>query len=299
MKSDYYLQLIGIGAPPRLDLTESQFHAIAKASEVLSAAFYIEENFELLLGNYIELESSALSIAASSFVRQPIEYADFSSTRVEMNRRAVNLLSTARLYIDQLPSASVKCQLDAADVKRWFSEQYDGSFEYRFMEALRNHVQHSGSAIHFATVHRGWLPKGGRERLRHNTVAQTLRRFLDRDGKFKKATLNECPEKIDFLQVARPYIEALWRVHTRFRQQAKQVISESRSLFEETIRQYGEYSKSSTLGLTAFACQGDEITERVSVFLDWDDVRIKLERRNSNLINLSKYEVSTAPLDKD
>lgn len=40
----------------------------------------------------------------------------------------------------------------------------------------------------------------------------------------------------------------------------------------------------------------DEIAEgKVCVHLCWDDVRVKLEKRNWDLQNLSSYEVSSCP----
>lgn len=292
----HYLQPCVLGAPPPLDLTEAQYRELENASKILNAAFALEENFDILLGNYVELESTALAIAASAFVRQELEYGDFFRTRAKVNRRAVNLLSTARLYIDQLPRNAGKVGLDPAQVRQWLAEQYDANFEYRFMEALRNHAQHSGSAVHSAAVHRTWLPPDGRTHLQHYTAVRTLRRHLEGNEKFKKATLKECPEEIDFLVTTRPYIEALWRVHARIRERSGAAVSAARKLFDDTIRQYADYSNSSTLGLTAFACQDADVVGRVSVFLEWDNVRVKLEKRNSNLQSLSKYVATSESL---
>jgi hypothetical protein len=66
-----------------------------------------------------------------------------------------NFLSSARLYLDQVPqdlnSIYGKNSEQTATFNQCRSKQYDSSFAYRIMEALRNYAQHRGFSVHAMT----------------------------------------------------------------------------------------------------------------------------------------------------
>jgi hypothetical protein len=163
----YYLQPAVLAPPPSLRITKKEFEELVDARKKLVAGFPIEENFDLLIGNYLELEQTSLFLAASDMVRHRASYQEFFEVRAELNRRAINLLTTARLYVDQIQQRVVDCGHEKSPIKAALSERYDANFEYRFMEALRNHVQHNGSAVHSLALGGKWLPKGRRERMEY------------------------------------------------------------------------------------------------------------------------------------
>ena len=289
----YHLQPALLSPPPALDITGTEYFSLKRSRQVLNAAFSFEENYDLLVGNYLEFETSALSITASSMARQQFEYQEMFELTAEMNRRAVNFLSSARLFVDQLPQRVEQCGGDRENVKNRLGKEYDECFEFRFMEALRNHVQHSGSAVHSLTIGGKWVPP--RERARHEYILEvmTQRRFLEMDKSFKKSVLKECPEKVDILGATRRYLESLSAVHEFARANLCETIVEARRSFEAAITKYVEFSNASAVGLTAFASSIHDPSTAVAIFLDWDDVRIKLSRRNRNLQNLSKCVISS------
>lgn len=109
----------------------------------------IEEKYELIISNYLELEKDSLSISSSNMLRRSYNYSDFFDVRSTFNRRIVNLLTSTKLYLDQIYQHVKVCNLDLANIiKQKTNKEYDSVFEYRFMEALRNHVQHHGLAVH-------------------------------------------------------------------------------------------------------------------------------------------------------
>jgi hypothetical protein len=125
----YVLQPRVLAAPPPLDISADMYRAIKDARSILGAAFELEENFDLLIGNYIELEQSALNIAAEALARHRHDYADLFSVRADVNRRVVNFLSTARLFLDQLPQKVQGCRCEYSSIKQQLVEFYDSSFE--------------------------------------------------------------------------------------------------------------------------------------------------------------------------
>jgi len=206
---NFYLQTAYLSRPPALEITESEYQILKKSSLVLNAAFSFEENYDLLIGNYLEFETTALSLAATSVARQLTEYQELFELKAEVNRRAVNFLSSARLFVDQLPQRINLCGMNAEDASNLLRTEYDSSFEYRFMEALRNHVQHSGSAIHGFSVDTNHMQADVSSKIVSSTIVYTEKRYLIIDSKFKKSVLDECPDKVDALKATRRYLESL------------------------------------------------------------------------------------------
>ena len=291
-----YLQPALLSPPPPLEITEAEFLSLKRSRPILNSAFSLEENYDLLIGNYLELENSALSLTATSMARQLYDYHEVFELRAEMNRRAVNFLSSARLYVDQLLQRVGDGGGNKEDIKSCLSAQYDNFFEYRFMEALRNHVQHSGSAVHSSYIVASWIPPGELSRQEFVLKVFTRKCFLALDSTFKKTVLKECPEEVDTLGATRRYLESLSVVHEFARCSIEKSVAEARSSFEDAIKKYTAFTGESPIGLTAYATPDrDPSHEGFPIFLDWDDVRIKLSLRNRSLLNLSKRVILSVP----
>lgn len=287
-----YLQPAVLDPSPSLDITDEEFLLLKHSRAVLNAAFSFEENYDLLIGNYLELENSALSLVTTTVARRLREYQEMFEIKAELNRRAVNFLSSARLFVDQIQQRVGVCGGDKDEIKNKLRTEYDLYFEFRFMEALRNHVQHSGSAVHGFEIGGTWTPS----RIRNEFVPNiyTEKHFLALDTKFKDTVLKECPNKVDLLAAARRYLESLSAVHELARSSISSSIAEARSVFEAAIKKYAEFSGGSVLTLTAYDSSSiHHPSNEIAIFLDWDDVRLKLSTRNKHLINFSKNVIST------
>lgn len=288
----HYLQPAFLSPPPALEITELEYLSLQRSRPILDAAFSFEENYDLLVGNYLEIEKSALSITTSAMARQLGEYHEMFELRAEMNRRAVNFLSSARLFVDQLTQRVRECGGEVKVVSDCLSAEYDACFEYRFMEALRNHVQHSGSAVHSLSIGGKWVQPGW-TRNEFALKAFTQKRFLELDSTFKKMVLQECPDQVDILNAIRRYLESLSKVHAFARKSLENSIEEARGLFQAAIDKYVQFSGSSAIGLTAFTTSVRDPLTAFPVFLEWDEVRIKLSQRNHSLTNLSKSVITS------
>ena len=216
----------------------------------------------------------------------------------------VNYLSSARAYVDKIGSASSRCfegtEAKAAGehIKKWLAEQFDTSFGFRFMEALRNHVQHSGSALHI-------LGSGYRRSAASTEVfAEPIcsKRHLIERGGFKSRVLDECPEEINLLECARLHVRGLSRVHRSVRDLTLKVTCDA----AENIRQGQallEGKITGSLDGTEAVAQGQDgtVTEVVPMLLHWEGVRTWLVQRNPGVADgvrtfpsgraaLSRYE---------
>jgi len=290
---DYYLQPDFLSPSPPLEITFEEYSELAKSSITLTAAFSLEENYDLLVGNYLELENSILSLSTSTMLRQRRDYADMFELTAEMNRRAVNFLSSARLFVDQVRQRVGACNSDPEEIKKRLNVEYEQSFEYRFMEALRNHVQHSGSAIHELSPLASWWPQHKKFKRIFTLEIHTRKSFLALDPKFKNSVLEECSEKVDFMQAARKYLKSLSSVQDFSRSNIKDNVEKARSNFEGAIKNYMDFSGAPSLGLAAFHGKEGKRENKIPILLEWDDVRVKLAQRNRPLISLDNTIIAS------
>lgn len=284
-----------LNAPPRMEIEAGRYASLRNAREVLSAAFEVEESFDLLLGNYVDVERHVLDIALDSLVRCRFELAEQHADRAGVNRSVVNFLCSARLFIDFLSKRAARIGLDASHVRNLLSQHYDASFEYRFAEELRNHVQHRGLAVHLISQGARWLPPGHRHRGEHTVQVFALRRHLTDASGFKPRVLQECPDQIDLLTVVRKYLESLGDVLHAVRSLADTRVSAAREVVSRMIGDYAHFAGSPPVGLTAYVETEVGGLESTPVFLDWDDIRLELAKRNASLANLSKRYVTSRP----
>lgn len=292
-----------LASVPEVEVSAEEYSLLGRARGVLSSALAIEEKYEILVTNFLTLETQLLQIAATNTVRNTLSYSEFFETRSALNICVVNLLTAARLYLDQLPQDVADCipkSLDAANlVKTRRSKEYDEHFEYRFMEALRNHVQHRGIPIHFIKQDAHWTSFGDDGRMEFTVDIAAQRRYLAEDDKFKKTILDEVTGDVDLKAACRSYVESLSAINEFARDLVAESTKSARARLEAAHKRYAEVYSESLIGLTASAIdEGREISS-VPLLIDWDDVRLDLQKRNTQLINLRKrYATGRAMKDK-
>ncbi len=296
MSNRYFLKIAALGRFPELEIGKDRYKRLKVSRPILIHALAIEEKYEILISNFLELERDAINASVSGMVRNHIEYKDSFDVRLALNIRLVNLLTAIRLYIDQLSSHICACLPSKddtkAEIKKLFATEYDSSFEYRFMEALRNYVQHSGIPVHRILSVRKWtdIDDG---LLEYSIYFGTQKKELLLDGGFKKQILDEMPDEVNLQSASRSYVEAISRIHMHAREMIDEVVESSRLKIERAIRDYMVVYEKEPIGLHAYEYQGEEKIDEVLVLLKWDDIRQELVRRNSELVNLRKRYVTS------
>lgn len=293
----YILRIHALGEFPEIDLDVNEFEEVKRSRETLANGLAIEEKYEIFVSNYLEFEKELLEFAALSMVRNPYDYEDFFRVRTEFNRRIVNILTAARLYVDQLLQ-HVKVILPdkfnvEEEIKNLFSKEYEECFEYRFMEALRNYVQHRGIPVHWTQFNHSRRDSEEEPRF---MVSMEVGSSKDRlqDPKFKKEVFNETPAQIDLKMATRKYVESISRVHSNARKLIEQSVEKARAVIENARASYQKVYTESLTGLCAICRnENDELDDTIPLLLDWDDIRVRLITRNSELVNLSKQYVSS------
>lgn len=297
---NYILRKAVLDAVPEVEIERTEFEDLKSAREILANAFAIEEKYEIVVSNFLALEKKLLKVAVTNTVRDTLSYGEFFETRSALNIRLVNLLTATKLYLDQLPQHIADCvpnNLDVADtVKRCCSKEYDKNFEYRFMEALRNHVQHRGIPIHFFRQDSRWTSNDEYGHMEFSIYIAAQRDVFESDGKFKKTVLSEMTQDVNLLAAARKYVESLSSIHQFVRDLISASITTARALIESAHSKYSKEFNGSLIGLAALEVGEEGVRLSVPLLLEWDDVRLQLQKRNRQLVNMAKrYVTSKVP----
>lgn len=287
-----------IGKRVEIDIDDVKFCELFEAKETLSAAFSLEEKYELLLMNFLELEKEVLNNSAEHSLFDQREYSDFFDIRLKINRRVVNFLTACRLYVDHAKKHIRTCLPQSVtlkdDVNHLFNEEFDQHFEYRFCEKLRNHVQHQSLAVHTLTQGSMWI----NDQRVETTKVYSLKSELQYSDSFNQKYLSEMPDKVELISVFKKYIEVLSNIHIKSRKLIKESVQFARSLIEKNITNYSSHNEGDVIGLSATHYKLDESGKRyklnrVPLLLEWDDVRIKLEKKNGQLLKFSHRKVES------
>lgn len=298
LKEKYILRKDVIHTVPIVEITPTEFEVLKRSSSTLHAAFEIEETYEIMITNYIDLERQALDTSVTYMVRIPQDYSDFFFERVALNTRYINLLTATKMYVDQIPRIARDCiggtKTELAEFKKIFLAAKNEVKEFRFIEELRNHVQHYGLPVHSMMLDSSWTSLGGNGLMEHSTRVFCLRKSFERDTRFDKSVLNECEEKIDLLYNIRRYIETLSEINCKIRERIETTVNDARRCIEDKMKRYSKVYSDSLLGLCAKKFQDDAEVEKVSLTLEWDNIRQKLQKRNLRIVNLRKRFVSSS-----
>jgi hypothetical protein len=160
------------------------------------------------------------------------------------------------------------------------------------MEALRNYVQHRGIPVHWIKYNSSSDDSGEERQLIYSMELASLKEYLQEDDDFKKNVLSEIPDKIDLIMATRVYIEGISKVHCAARKLVEQSLKESRSIIDNAQASYQKIYRDKFVGLHAICLKKNKVEDSVPLLLDWDDVRLKLTKRNLELVNLRNRYVT-------
>ncbi|HEV8240440.1 MAG TPA: hypothetical protein VGS57_13810 [Thermoanaerobaculia bacterium] len=298
----YNLRIWALGYGPGIALTGEEYADLLGAIERTYLATGVEEKLDLLLENFLEYERELLDIALHHSLFTPLDDHRVFHDAQLINRRVVNLLTAARMYVDQVKHA-VSAYFKSAsasqpDVAALLSAEYDDNLEYRIAEALRNYAQHQDLPVHELSWPSAW--EGMNEpqhRLRFWVTPSIMVDELATAGDFKASVLAELratgKKSFPLTPILRRYVESLASVHSKLRE----VLASQATLDHQTVdtamaRARSELRESS-VGLVISA--GDDLekpTEHHYVSeRSWTRQKT-LIAKNSHLTKLSRRYVS-------
>lgn len=299
---DYGLEELAFFSRRFISISQAEYDSIKEAKAGLEACLYIEQKFDFVVENYLELESTLLNAALRYMPQHRIGYASFQIELLLFNRRLINLLTVGRTYIDHVkhhvnmvfPSDPIQKR----DIDDAFRQQYDNRLGYRVMEALRNFAQHRGFPVHKASFKDPWVERENGEKMRV-TVSPYLRPAdLRAAGSFKAQVLRELEalgQEFELTHMVREYLEGLWTVHATVREKVKTKAQTWESILEEAIARFRERhpEDESSTGLAAVVRDEDgRFTKQIPIFRELVEYRALLLRKNASLANLSRRYVT-------
>ena len=207
-----------------IQIDEKTFEDTATAVQNLSIALGIEEKLDLLLENFAEYEREILRLASDYKLHLHHEWSGFRYDLQAINRRLVNFLTAARLYLDQVQHdvSSLHGGESLEHLKAKIRSEYDSSLAYRILELVRNHVQHRSLPIGKTSYS---IDRESNSE-QHNRLRCSFLAYLDVDQllanpKGKRQVVEEFAQlspQPDVTLLLGEYVEALCRVHEYVRQ---------------------------------------------------------------------------------
>ncbi|MFV2073116.1 MAG: hypothetical protein ACC742_10760 [Thermoanaerobaculales bacterium] len=295
----HFITLVVLGDTRKIDLRPEEFDHIATARRNLLVALRLEEKFDLVIANYVEYEAELLNLALHNTVYRDFTWSHANANIQTINRRLMNLLSAGRLLIDQLkhdlsivygPSSP-----QAEAVESALKQQYEEVFAFRFLEALRNHMQHRSLPIRSVNfpmrrdtpdqqeVTCGILPSVDVSQLRD-------------DPKFKKALLKELgsDDRIVITPLVRSYVDSVGRVHDTLRNTLRSDISRWDETIQDAKSRAREVLGGELVGLAAVAQKSERArySQIEYIFDDFIERREELQKKNPSLSRHSDYHIS-------
>lgn len=207
-----------------LSLDNDDYKKLLRAKTALRFGVGFEQRFDILLENYATLEGYILDLALRNAVFMGDSNSCLGEAKHTVNRHLNNLLSSAKLYIDQTAHAiSDQFGNASSQYQRFIDstrEEYDNSLAYRALEALRGYAQHRGLPTHsvsFSSRRDNTDPV--RRKNRHVVTFGLVPETIREDGGFKSSVLQELDGivdkdgKIEIMPLIREYVGGIARVH--------------------------------------------------------------------------------------
>lgn len=284
-----------------IDLSATEYADIARARAGVLTFVEIERKFDLLIENYADYERELFegSLRALLFSRDTSylrAYARGQDGSLRVTKRLVNLLTTARLYIDQVNHDLSSVYGKSSDVygarKKAASSQFVSHVEYRFMEKLRNHVQHRAMPMWGVTYPARWEDEG---------LKFSMSPLLDvaklRADDFKAPEILDELEKhgkqIRLTPVIRRYIEGLAHVHQVLAAAVEPDKTTWQFLLTATV-QRGIAAFGPGIGVAIVTLDADgEVEEDLPIFTAQWEYGNEVAAKNSQLQRLSDRFIST------
>ena len=171
--------------------------------------------FNLVELNYIDIETR-LDFYLNQYIENPgLDFSEFSSQFLDLNRLILNLLSSIRTYLDHTETRLKRTFKDKSSevelFKRLTSEAFDGHFAYRFLEKLRNYSQHCGLPTGEVTI----IDDEKGHSIKLSLLRDSLLTNFDSWGAIIKPELEVQEDKFDIIPLLEKKVELLKEINQK------------------------------------------------------------------------------------
>jgi hypothetical protein len=241
----YVVTLNLLGDCPELAISESAFLDTKKSFQHLNRLLLLEERFDSLATNFLEFEA----LITSRLLQ--FEYIGFVDgnhqmmVRRDANRVLMNVLTSARAYIDQLPQILNeifgKESASAVHCTELLRKAYDERPGYRIFEALRNHTQHIGFPIHLTSYGDHMIGDYPKLLSTKSFSVMTKPQTLAADQKLKASILKELSdmgEQVNLRPLLCQYIAGIADAHYYVRSEVTPIVDAASLDLQNRLSEY-------------------------------------------------------------
>ncbi len=295
-----------LGRQPRLPIEEIDFTKIRDAGRALLSLLEVELDYNILLDNWVQLETAAMSLAIERFARSRWKRIETDRDFTELARHIVNVLSSARGFIDhtqgRFPCLPGSNQSDKQTIEDLFHAQYNAKLGYRVLEALRNYTQHHGLPLQGFSTPMRWVGAIEDGKLVVSMSPYLAFETLCSDPRFKRGVLEELEsagnKEIHVIPLVREYLEGLSAILARVRELYREKTAAWFGTFAEWADRYRDVAPGldpELIGVAAIQInEHEEVVEEVHFGLEVKDRLAHLQRVNrAPLVNLHRLEVTS------
>ena len=250
MSEDAYV-IQELRSPGRIkSLTVDQSSSFLSAIDTLQAAAEYALNYRILLQSHIDFEKLLLTMTVDYAYLEPhLTSSNFApDARVRINLAILTILTAFRAYADQTERQFR--QIDGSgslwnQYRETSGTIYDGSFSYRVVDQLRNHVQHVAVPMSSFSLpsDNEWVdgvPGGNRPSRLHMTISPRLRiSNMLSDPKIKKRVKEELDDLgkdyIDLKGLLRTFAAALSQIYSAIYPSILTQVENAESAYNEVL----------------------------------------------------------------
>jgi hypothetical protein len=304
----YHFTIMAAGFDNGPELSKERYDRVMQAGRRLILATDLEVNLELLLENHLDYERTLLEIALQRTRNPTAQEMAGDRDTYKAGRRVMNVLSSARGYIDQTQHVISRLYPNAPNelnrVKEAFSRQYDSHLEYRLAETLRHAAQHRILPLHQFSWRSSWddMDDETKMRLRFSASPSLLVEQFEPDD-IKPTVMSELrasgTREIRLTHVLRRYIECLASVHEDIRATVATQVAIDQAELEAALETARAAFDRDLTGLAVTAVDPDGRISDARYIGDryWTE-RDALVRKNRNFKHFSRRFVSSEYLNE-
>jgi hypothetical protein len=305
MIARYEIRRLTLDAEAALPIDEQTFRSIREAKDSLFRLFQIEEDYDILVGNYLDLEKTLLSLTAESVVRLPRDRTIADADRRRINRMFANLLTSARAFVDH--TRINVSQLNGRSASRGLNllpSEWDDDrpLAYRVLYSLRNHAQHFCSPIYGVSYQRRLArSENSKEDKLLTSVAPYLSvDELKSDPKLDKKLLEELElalgKEVLIAPLVREYVSSLSSVLVEVRRMLEIKKNNWLDTLDLWVSRYRAITESdserSSIGVAAISLdERGTVSEEIHLLVEIRERLEFLQRANEHLANLHKVQI--------
>ncbi|MDX9755907.1 MAG: hypothetical protein RBT52_00140 [Sulfurimonas sp.] len=152
------------------------------------------------------------------------------------------------------------------------------------MKLLRNHIQHNGLLVTNFSLNSVNLS----DEIREQTLLFEIDKNTIKARGFKSYDFSDINQKIDLKKTIRIYMDFISQIHQKFRELTNEKTQNARNEFESILQKYSEHQY-----LWIAQKVDDEIKDEMQIFLNWDDIRLELIKKNRVPKVFKRHSINT------